>query len=270
MKSVQTKKYKKGGKARLADVLKTSGDFITIDKTVEVLGGNRSDAARLLARWANQGLLKRIQRGIYAPVSLAAFGAEQVLKDPWCLVPEIFPPAYIGGWSAAEYWGLTEQLFRGICVLTAKPLRKKEFNLQGIPFVVKQIDEKKMFGLKPVWRGQTKVFVSNPSRTIVDILDDPSLGGGIRHVNDCLNKFLKERSSEQKEMIEHAKKIDNGAVFKRLGFLLSLIPGYEDLAKECASNLTEGNAKLDPSLKCDRLIKKWKLWVPQKWKDDVK
>ena len=236
------KKYKKGGKARLADVLIAAGDFITINKTVEVLSSNRSDAARILARWASQGLIKRIKRGIYAPVSLAAFGAEQVIEDPWRLVPEIFQPGYIGGWSAAEHWGLTEQLFRGICVLTAKPLRKKDFNLQGITFVVKQIDEKKMFGLKPVWKGQAKVMVSSPSRTIVDMLDDPSLGGGIRHVNDCLNKFLKEWSTEQKELIEFAKRINNGAVFKRLSFLLSSIAGYEDLVKVCAGNLKEGNA----------------------------
>lgn len=264
------KKDSRSGKSKLAEVLKASGDFISIDTTVDVLGINRAEAARLLARWANQGLLKRIMRGVYTPVSMAAYGAEQVLEDPWCLVPKIFMNGYIGGWSAAEHWGLTEQMFRGICVLTTKPIRKKEYMLQGISFVVKQIDEKKMFGLKPVWRSQTKILVSNPSRTLVDILDDPSLGGGIRHVNECLNKFLKERGNEQYEMIEYAKKIDNGAVFKRLGFLLTLIPGYEELVNECSNHLTQGNAKLDPSLKCDRLIKKWKLWIPQDWKGEIK
>ena len=111
VKTDQMKKYKKDGKSRLADVLKSAGDFISVDKTVEVLGGSRSDAARLLARWTNQGLLKRIQRGVYVPVSLASFGAEQVIEDPWRLVTKIFTPGYIGGWSAAEHWGLTEQLF---------------------------------------------------------------------------------------------------------------------------------------------------------------
>lgn len=264
------KKKGTNSKSKLASVLQASKDFVSIDIATKVLGVNRAEAAQILARWANQGLIKRIKRGVYVPVSMASFGAEQVIEDPWLLVPEIFSPGYIGGWSAAEHWGLTEQLFRGICVLTSKSIRKTNYDLQGIPFVIKQIDEKKLFGLKPVWRSQTKILVSSPSRTLVDMLDDPFLGGGIRHVNECLNKFLKEENKEQNEIIDYAKQLDNGAVFKRLGFLLSLIPGYEKLAQECTKYLTEGNAKLDPLIKCDRLIKKWKLWVPQKWKRGIK
>ncbi len=264
------KKKMPNGRSKLASVLQASKDFVSIDTTMKALGIKRSEAARVLVRWANQGLIKRIKNGIYVPVSLASFGAEQVIEDPWLLVPEIFSPGYIGGWSAAEHWGLTEQLFRGICVLTSKPIRKRNNNLQGISFVVKQIDAKKLFGLKPVWHSQTKVLVSSPSRTLVDMLDDPSLGGGIRHVYECLNRFLKESKTEQREIIDQAKQFDNGAIFKRIGFLLSLIPGNEELSEECTKYITEGIAKLDPSLKCDRLISKWHLWIPKNWKEGIK
>jgi len=33
-----------------------------------------------------------------------------------------------------------------------------------------------MFGLKSVWRGQVKVSVSDSTRTILDMLNDPRLG----------------------------------------------------------------------------------------------
>ena len=47
-----------------------------------------------------------------------SFGAEQVVEDPWILVPALFDPAYIGGRTAAEHWDLTEQIFRDIVVYT--------------------------------------------------------------------------------------------------------------------------------------------------------
>jgi predicted transcriptional regulator of viral defense system len=232
------------------------------------LGIDRLAAAQALARWANQGLLRRIRRGLYAPISLAAFGSDQVLADPWLLVPQLFAPGYVGGWSAAEHWGLTEQLFRSICVLTAKPVRAKEWGVQGTSFIVRRIAEKNLFGLDTVWRGQTKIMVSSPARTIIDMLDDPALGGGVRHISECLDAYLARNGAEPSALIELAKRLGNGAVFKRLGFLASRKPGYESLAEECREYLTEGNAKLDPALPCKSLVRKWRLWIPSSWKDD--
>jgi hypothetical protein len=38
-------------------------------------------------------------------------GSEQVIEDPWVLVPTLFGDSYIGGWTAAHHWELSEQLF---------------------------------------------------------------------------------------------------------------------------------------------------------------
>jgi len=54
------------------------------------------------------------------PVPPSALGQTQVLEDPWILIPELYEPGYIGGWSALKYRDLTEQLFRSVCVLTRK------------------------------------------------------------------------------------------------------------------------------------------------------
>lgn len=265
---VFTKSNLPRGKARLAAVLRVSKEFVTVDTASSALGVDRRYAARILARWAEQGLLRRIRRGLYAPVSLAAFGSDQVLEDPWSLVPELFSPGYVGGWSAAEHWDLTEQIFRSICVLTTKPMREKERNLQGASFIIKRIAEKKLFDLKPVWRGQTKVMVSSPARTIIDMLDDPSLGGGIRHVSECLNAYLARADADTSALIGIANQLGNGAVFKRLGFLASRRPGCESLAEKCREHLTQGNANLDPSVPCKSLVKRWRLWIPLSWKGE--
>jgi predicted transcriptional regulator of viral defense system len=250
---------------RLSQVLQEAGDLVSVDDVCRTLQFERPEAAKLLSRWQAQGLLRRLRQGFYAPVPLTALGQEQVLEDPWIVVPELFGPAYIGGWSAAEHWGLTEQLFRSVCVITTRPVRSKEQAIQGIQFALKHIRESALFGTRGVWRGQVRVEVSDPARTIIDMLDDPAIGGGIRHVSDCLETFLSSGETPAQTLIATAERLGNGAVFKRLGYLLERRGGPDDLVAACRERLTEGNAKLDPDVACRHLVKRWRLWIPASW-----
>lgn len=251
---------------QLSAVLRASGRFVNVDSAVVALGLDRGRAAKLLSSWAKQGWLKHVRRGLYAPVALDASTERFVFDDPWLLAARLFEPGYIGGWTAAEHWDLTEQIFRSICVFTGRPIRRKEETVVGVPFVLKRLSPDAMFGTKWVWRGELKVAVSDPARTIIDMLSDPSVGGGIAHVNECLHRHLAASGTRVETLLEYADRLGNGAVFKRLGFLASHEPKFRFLADACARRLTMGNAKLDPSLACPRLIKKWRLWIPTRWK----
>jgi predicted transcriptional regulator of viral defense system len=114
------------GRGQLSQVLQSAGEIISVEDVTTALQIDRRQATKLLARWNTQRWIKRLRRGLYAPVPIASLGQSQVLDDPWLIVPTLFGPAYIGGWTAAEHWGLTEQIFRGVCVLTTRPLRGKE------------------------------------------------------------------------------------------------------------------------------------------------
>ena len=113
-------------RARLATVLRQGGDFVTLDDAAAALGIGRIDAAKLLARWQEQGWLRRVRRGLYVPVPLTTGRGDQVIEDPWTLVPELFEPGYVGGASAAQHWDLTEQMFRSVFVYTARPVRRAQ------------------------------------------------------------------------------------------------------------------------------------------------
>ena len=191
-------------------------------------------------------------------------GAEPMCLLPWVLVPAIYTLAYIGGRTAAEHWDLTE-LFRDIVVMTAQPVRKSQQERHGAQFTLHHIQEQNIFGTKPVWRGTSKILVSDVHRTIIDMLDDPALGGGIQHVVDCLAVYLKRSDRNDDLLIEYAEKLGNGAVFKRLGFLAEKHATTSELVERCQTRLTKGNAKLDPALKCTRLVSRWRLWVPPNW-----
>jgi len=226
---------------------------------------SRPEATKRLSRWAQQGWLRRVAKGAYVTVALDLLGSENILEDPWLLVPLLFSPAYIGGRSGAEHWDLTEQIFRDILVFTGQKVRSKNQHIQGVDFTLKHIREENIFGTKSVWRGQTKIQVSDIHRTIIDIVNDPSIGGGIQHVEDCFHSYLKRPDFDLHKLIEYGQRLGNGAIFKRLGFLAERHHLGEPLIPFCQAHLTKGNAKLDTSLDCDRLVTKWRLWVPDIW-----
>jgi predicted transcriptional regulator of viral defense system len=253
------------GRQRLARLLRAAGDVISVEGAAKVLGVDRVDAAKTLARWTNQGWIRRVARGSYVPATLDALDSGFVLDDPWVLVPALFAPAYAGGRTAAQYWDLTEQIFNDIVVMTTRHVREKSQRRHGVTFTLKHISEAKLFGTKPVWRGKGRTAVSDVHRTMIDMLDDPAVGSGIQHVSDCLATYLERADRDDALLLSYADRIANGAVFKRLGFLAEMDANGGALVAPCLQRLTKGNAKLDPLLPCPRLATRWRLWVPSLW-----
>ncbi len=253
-------------RARLAAVLRAAKDVVSVDLAARTLGLERGPAAKLLSRWRAQSWLRRVGPGLYVPVPLDLAGSEQVIADPWVLVPTLFGPCYIGGWSAAHHWELTEQLFNETAVFTTRRVVDRRISAQGAIFVLHNIPTKRLFGLKTLWRGSTKVAISDPGRTLIDMISAPETGGGIDHVAECLRTYLRDKTGDRGLLVHYAEQLGNGAVFKRLGFLADTQLNDKKLADACRGRLTEGYARLDPALPLSNLITAWRLWVPARWK----
>jgi len=254
---------------RLAETIRRTKGSISVSDAAKILEVSPSDAAKMLGRWANKGWLSRVKRGLYIPIPLESRTPDVPLEDAWIIAERLFSPCYIGGWSAAEYWDLTEQIFRSVMVMTTQKPRDRKPTLKGTNFLLRTISEKAMFGLKPVWRKEVKVLVSDPTKTIIDILNDPQLGGGIRSAIDIFRNYLKSKNKNMDLLIEYADRLGNGAVLKRLGFILERFGVEEEQTIDaCKSRLSKGNSKLDPTLPVDKLITRWRLWVPQNWVKD--
>jgi predicted transcriptional regulator of viral defense system len=200
------------------------------------------------------------------PIDLAA--SAQVVQDPWVLVPSLFGRGYIGGWTAAHHWDLTEQLFNETLIFTTQRVTRKRVSAQGTHFVVHHLTGTRLFGLKTIWRGAVRVSVSDAPRTLIDMLGMPNTGGGIDHVAECLGAYLAKADADRKLLIQYAEQFGNGAVFKRLGFLAETRFHDETLVLACRGRLTQGYARLDPHLSCKQLVTVWKLWIPARWGND--
>jgi len=254
-------------RARLASVLRAAKEAVSVDVTSQTLGIKRRAAAKLLSRWREQGWLRRIGHGLYVSVPLDLASSEQVVADPWVLIPTLFGQCYVGGWTAAHHWELTEQLFNQISVFSTRRVIRRRVNAQGAIFLLHNIKVKRFFGLRTLWRGPAKVSISDPARTLIDMIDAPAVGGGIDHVAGCLSAYFRGKTADRDLLIRYAEQFENGAIFKRLGFLADTRLRDEKLAAECRSRLTQGYTMLDPALASRKLITAWRLWVPAGWKE---
>jgi len=250
---------------RLAVLLRATSGTIRVADAMRALEIDRQHATQLLAGWHKQGVIRRIARGLYMPVQPTALGQIQVLEDPWVLVPELYHPGYVGGWSALEYWELTEQLFRSVCVLTSKRTEYGEVQHQGVNFFVKHVPEKQLFGTKTIWRENVKIRISDPYKTMLDIMNDPYLGAGLQHTTDCFLAFKKlySQTDELKQLLAYMEQSQNGALYKKMGYLAEKLKFEPWFIDACKRNLTKGYAYLDKTAKSNRLVTRWRLWVPK-------
>jgi len=134
-----------------------------------------------------------------------------------------------------------------------------------VNFFIKYIPEKRLFGTKTIWRDSVKIQISDPYKTILDIVDAPVLGAGLQHTMDCLSEFKKtyDKQSDIDQFLEYAIQIKNGALFKKLGFLAEKLEFKASFIDACARRLTTGYAYLDKSAQHNKLVTKWRLWVPK-------
>jgi len=197
---------------------------------------------------AERGWLTRAHHGLYSLVPLDAAVSGEWIDDPWLVVAKLYPTGYLGGWTACEHWGLTDQLFNEIIVFTPDRGAPRHMSAGVTPIRVKLVKPAKVFGTRIVWRRNVRVNVSDPSRTVVDLLDDPAVGGGVRHVADVMATYLSGDDRDEDLVIAYADRLGNRAVFKRLGYLAEM-PGLgsASLVDACRSRISAGVSLLDPS-----------------------
>jgi predicted transcriptional regulator of viral defense system len=217
-----------------------------------------------LAALARRGWLLHARRGLYLILPLEVEpGRPMVAEDPWVLAREAFTPCYVGGWSAAEYWGLTEQLFRSTLVVTAAHVRTRSVLLLNHEFRLFRVARARINGAILVWRGRERVAVSDRERTIVDCLRYPELCGGIRHLVHIMDTYGGCRERDFQRLAQVAREVGTGAVWKRLGYIAEVLwPEEQGLRDEAAKHLTAGNVRLDPMVgRRGTLLRCWRLWV---------
>jgi len=249
---------------KLLDVLSRSGkSLFSIKDAAGALNMPINRVRSYLGYFARHGWLSRVKAGLYIAVPLGTINPHEYKENPWIIADRVFVPCYIGGWSAAEHWGLTEQIFKSIVVCTRKNFRHRLTNIQGFDFVLKYVNKKRFGKTKNVWFENIKIQVSDPSQTIVDILDDPAIGGGVGHVAEIIKNYFNSEHRNDSTLLEYITAKGNRAVYKRLGYLLEVLNiNAAEIIDVCKKNISAGYSALDPTIKVKGTFNRgWNLRV---------
>lgn len=250
------------GRAELAEVLGLGQRFITPADVVEALGIDADAAAKKLSRWATDGWVRRVRRGLYIGVPVDATNPSAWSEDPLVVATEVWSPCYFTGWTAAHHWALTEQVFRTTVLKTSERVRNAAVRLLDHDYLVGHVNADLLsWGLKTEWRDNSRLRFADPARTVTDILDRPKLGGGIRHSAEVLANYLDEH--DPMLLISAGDRLGNRAVFKRLGYIIEALDLDQPiLLSACEKRLSAGISTLDPDGPSGgRRQMKWRLRV---------
>jgi len=249
---------------RLLHLLHRSGQGpFTVRDAADVWRLPTDRAGRLLRSLEARGWLARPRRGLYVPVPLEAARAGDWHEDPWVIAAKLFPRGYIGGWSACEHWELTDQIFREVLVYSPQRVARHSVPLDVGAIEVRKTSSAKLFGLRSIWRATARLAVSDSSRTLIDVLDSPANGGGIRHVAETVDAYFRSEHRQDKVLIDYGERFGNRAVFKRLGYVIEAL-GIDApvVATACAARISRGISALDPGIPSDGPIRtRWNLRI---------
>lgn len=212
------------------------------------LGFSRETSNLILSRLCKKGWVQRLRSGIYRIIPLGSETTDPIPEDAWVIAVELFTPCYISGWTAAEHWELTEQIFNSTIIFTTQKQRKREILIAGLKYVTKTIPLGDIFGTKKIWSSNTPVQIADIHKTIIDILDDPKIGGGGRHTVDIVKEYFKHKEANPEILYQYAEKLGHAAVFKRLGFLAEKLDQFPtSLLERLHTKIKTGIIKLDPN-----------------------
>jgi predicted transcriptional regulator of viral defense system len=220
--------------------------IFTTQEAQEILGGPASATYKMLHDLVRGGWLHSLGKGRYLIIPLEAGPERQYTTHSFLIAHHLAPESYIAYWSALHHHGLTEQLPRPVWIAT--PRRRKEVTIAGVQYIFVTLRPHKVFGHEGVWIEGQGIPVADLEKSLVDGLDHPEHCGGIVEVAKSLDVALREREADLERLTEYARRMRNGAIFKRLGYLaevLSLPVGA--LCETWRAELSAGYAKLDPS-----------------------
>lgn len=247
----------------LARILAAEKGVITIDAVAHILLWEREKARAFLSSLHRSGWLKLIKAGIYVPVPLESDEPNLTDENEVVLATYLYKNCYIGGWSAASFWGLTDQIFSKTWIMTSSFVRKKEETRSGHTYCLRHVPSAYLFGLHTEWVNQDRVFWSDPHKTLVDFanfITEFSLQG----FTDVFIQYLRSEHKNLDILLDYASRSMNQTIFKRLGFMLEKYSlSDQQHINLCLENISKGPSKLSPNVPCDVYIKQWHLNVPQ-------
>ena len=230
-------------------------------KDVESITGLPAAAARNLVHKAQlRGVVTRLKPGLFNLVPFELGRAAEHVDSPYLIARELAGASayFLSHGTALELHRMTTQPALTIHVSCTRRVRPQSAG--GYRFRFIHITRAQTFGATKHWIDKARfVMVSDMERTIIDGLRHPDCAGGITEVAKGL--WMKRDALDIKRLIDYAKRLGNGAVVRRLGFLLEHYALADTRAQlRLQRLLTATYQRFDPLLPAEGpFVSRWKL-----------
>lgn len=238
----------------------SQGNLIKASEASHAWGVPSSVANARLHRMVKSGWILAVRKGLFYILPLEA-SSRTTVDDPWILASLAFQPCYIGGWTAAEHWGLTEQIFRSTFVVTANSVRAGSATLLGSEFRTVRASQPRVESVAKLWKGSVRLAVSDRERTLADGLTNPEWVGGLRHLVEMLLIYRRSDHWNPEKLLAAVASNPKGATYKRLGYLTeAALGGNALIVQKSFDRKTSGIIRLDPQVKpTGKILSRWGL-----------
>ncbi|RLC91047.1 MAG: hypothetical protein DRI77_14275 [Chloroflexi bacterium] len=222
--------------------------FTTADAQA-ALGGARHRVNKMLTRLSDKRWVLRLRRGLYLILPFEAGVEGTYTVHPFRIVPHLATPYAIAYWTALHHYGYTEQSPGVIFVVTTSGRASATLSIEelGLTYRFVTLAPYKFFGHHRIWIEGQEISITDRAKTVVDCMDHPEHCGGIVEAAKGLYESLTKGDVSPPLLSEYAGRMQNRAIFKRLGYLTELLglPVGAEIERWQAA-LSAGYSRLDP------------------------
>jgi predicted transcriptional regulator of viral defense system len=247
------------GLALIHQVVEASGPIFTMAEAQAHAEGSGVELRRvpwLLSRLGQGGWVSRLKRGVYV-AQAALFGAE---IHPFAVAAALAEPIAISHWSALAHHGFTTQIPPMVQASTPRavvtpdmrlgaayrPRGRAVWRALGLEFEFITVRPHHFFGFEHEWVSQWhRVAITDPERTILDMIAHPRAFGGVSFAIETLEAQLATLNLDR--LVEYALRYDVGAVIKRLGWILATLGAPDSALAPLRAHPVRNYYLLDPS-----------------------
>ncbi len=194
-------------------------NIFSIEDAQAITGWGYERTADLLRKLSRKRWLVRLIPGKYLIIPLEAGLEGFPTADRYVIAREVLGsvPYYISHYSAMELHEMTTQPVKTVFVTVRR--RRRSRTIAAVEYRFVYASPRSFWGWEDIWATpEEQVRVSDLEKTLLDGAVRPDLCGGIGELGRGL--WLRRDDLDERRLVEYAKRLDNKAGSRRLGFLL--------------------------------------------------
>jgi predicted transcriptional regulator of viral defense system len=199
--------------------------------------------------------VNRVKNGAYA---FAGFLPGLADAHAFGIAMALVEPCAVGGWSALNHHGLTEQIPHVITLITPKRVvtpamrgvsqtAPSVWEVAGQRYEIVSTVAANFFGHEEVWLGGSRVQILDRERALLECFASPRKFGSLSEAFGILEEHLHEIDVQR--LVMHATRFSKRVVAKRIGYALERFGAASDIIEPLRALPMIGYRSLDPTKK---------------------